>query len=249
MKRYKITINEDTTDIGNIQELVVVLQALLGEEDRTVLMQLREHLVEIIGDSSGLYQLFKALEPHDHIFLIEMLGEDVRSLFSESKQLSCLFSFLSQPGTKSLLLQNLGEGFLRETIHDPEELSEILEWVYEEDDMILLKMLGEGYNRTLYHNGAELSMVLHNINIEVQEWYLNFIGIDLLSELTMSWKDLALLLRALPHDLGCMYLAKLKPDKLSALIRNRSEWKKLSGFLEPEEEDYLKEMMGSEYAK
>jgi hypothetical protein len=238
-----------SAEVGNAQELVVILQALLGEEDRVILCQLKEHLIDIIGDSNGLYQVLKALESNDHLFLIEILGEDVKKLLNKSEQLSKLFSFLSQPSTKSLLLKNLGSEFLRKLIYSPEELSEILEWIYEEDDVMLLKMLGEVYNRKLYHNGSELSLVLHNVSISSQEWYLRFLGLEYLSELTINWQDLAWLLRALPHSLSCIYLETLDSEKLSNLIRNQDEWEKISKFLEPEEEDYLIKRMGLNNAK
>lgn len=248
MDRYYIEVDGVGTKVGSAPELVVILQALLGEEDREVLLQLKNHLAEIIGDSSGLYQVMKALDPENHLFLLELLGEDVRQLFKRADQLSQFLSFLSQPGAKAGLLVSLGPVFLRNLILDPEDLSAILEWIYGEDDMLLLEMLGREHSRSLFHYGSELSIVLHNMDIKTQEKYLDMLGWDVLLDTTVSWKDLALLLRALPNKLSLKYLEGLTDEKLRDVIRNFDEWSKLSKYLEPEEEQYLYNRLGAYYA-
>ncbi len=73
-KAYTVVIGGQAAQVRNAAELVTVLDALNGSEDCAVLEQLKDNLHVIISDSKGLYQVLKALDTENHIYLLSILA-------------------------------------------------------------------------------------------------------------------------------------------------------------------------------
>jgi len=248
-KRYNITINDDTTDIGTAAELVVALDVLQGHHDRIVLQQLRPHITQIIRAPQDLYSTLKVLIPEDQIFLIESIGNKLVDIIEAANHLRDIFATLSDYKVEEKIIQTLGTSGLKTLIHSAEELSEILEWVYGNCDKMVLELLGVDYLKHLIQNGYELSLVLHSLDHKCQEELIDMISWTNVMQLIKDRRDLAHILRALPEESSKRLLKEFTKDQLWKIIRDDFGWKYLYKYLEDEEAAYLKKILGVKNAK
>lgn len=248
MKRTKIEIEGLNTDVGSAAELVVVLDVLSGQNDRLVIEQLGADLPGILSDGNGLYQVLKSLAPEESLFFLETLGEKTGALFSTARELTEMLAFMSVPETETLMLKLIGGKRLREIITCPEDLAEILEWVYGDADISVINLLGGEYLADFFRSGTELSLVLNCLDETGQRLLMDLIGWKKTVAFTHSWQDLAFLLRALPSVLSKKYLSGFKPETIKQLIANKNDWEKIKNYLEPEEETFLGKIAEVNYA-
>jgi hypothetical protein len=249
VERIKIEIEGLETDVGSAAELAAVFDVLSGQYDRLVIEKLDTDLPGIIANGKGFYQVLKSLSPENSLYILETLGEKTGLLFSNARELAEVLAFLSLAETEKKLLELIGTQRLREIIKCPEELAEILEWVYEDTDKSVIGLLGGEYLANFFRSGTELSLVLNCLDAYGQALLIDLTGWSRLAGLSRSWQDLAFLLRALPSVLSKKYLSEFKPETVKELMANAGDWERIKKFLEPDEEALLKNMAEVDYAE
>jgi hypothetical protein len=241
--RYPITVEGDTALIGSAAELVVALDVLQGHHDTMVLRQLSPHLPEVLAGPEGLYAALRALSPDDQLVLIDALGPRLVDVVQSAPALRDILATLAEGRVEERVVSTLGGEGLRTLIGLPEELAEVLEWVYGVCDRLVLDLLGVEYLKGLFQSGYELSLVLHALNPVRQGELVELLGWGHVSSLVRNRRDLAHLLRALPSDLSSRLLDPLTGAQLRALIRNDRDWRYLHQTLEVREAAYLEDRL------
>ncbi|MHA1377941.1 MAG: hypothetical protein ACTSRG_06130 [Candidatus Helarchaeota archaeon] len=249
IKRYQIKIDEETSEIGTADELMVALDVLQGHHDRMILEQLQSHLSEVINDPVGLHKVIKSLIPNDQIYLIEILGSSLVKVVKSASSLRDIFATLSDYKVEEKMIKTLGSDGLRTLVRSAEELAEILEWVYGKCDQMILELIGEEYLKHLIQNGYELSLVLHSLEHKCQKNLIEMLKWEEVSELVIDRRDLAYLMRALPGELSKQLLKFFTKEQLWKIIRDEFGWQYLYKYLEADEAAYLEKVLGVKHAK
>jgi len=246
MSRYPITIDQETVQIGSARELAVALDVLQGQYDRVVLTQLQPHLAQIIPQASQLLTVMKSLSADDQVFLIQALHGNLARIMQDASHLRDLLATLAEEKVETTLLQTLGSNGLRSLILNAEEMAEVLEWVYGHTDQLALELLGLDYVRNLSREAADLSAILHSLDSSLQAKLVDQLGWEFCLGLVRDGRDLAYLLRALPSAVSERLLKHYNPVQLTRLIGNSRDWKYLYQRLEPEEADFITDLLGLE---
>jgi hypothetical protein len=239
IQRYPITIDGETASIGCAAELAVAMDVLQGQRDRETLTQLAPHLAEIIGSASGFLLVLRSLSVDDRIFLIQTLGPCLPAIIQSAARLRDILAVVSDPAVESALLQTLGSGGLRRLVLTGEELAEVLEWVYGDEDALALDLLGREALCRLCRHAGDLAAILRSISFDQQAALLETLGWPLVVDLVKDGYDLALLLRALPPKHSDRLLRHFSAGQLADLIGNSEEWAYLYRRLEPAEAELL----------
>ena len=242
--RYPITIEGKTADIGTTAELVVALNVLQGHHDRMVLEQLHDYLANIIVSPHELYNILTVLIPGDQIYLIEALGSNLVKVVKKASILRDILATLAETKVEIKIMETLGPDGLRSLINSAEDLSEILEWVYEECDKLVLDLLGREFLERLFQSGYELSLVLHSLDHKRQEELIDMLGWENTMLLVRNRRDLAHLFRALPAKLSKRLITHFTKDQLWKIIRDEHGWRYLYNYLEADEAAHLGELLG-----
>ncbi len=241
---HAITIDGETAPVGTAAELVVVLNVLQGQHDRTVLEQLAPNLAEIIDGPQGLHSALSILTPEDQAYLIETLGSRLVDCIQNSRALRDILATLAEGAVEESLLRTLGQEGLQHLLATPETLAQVLEWVYGSRDRLALELLGPEFPRGLFRTGRELSLVLKALNAESQDFVLDEIGWESVPPLVQDDMDLAYLLRALPTALSKELLGHFTREQLMTILRGGRDYAGIRRYLEAGELAHLDALMG-----
>ena len=237
--RYPITIDQETVQIGTAAELSVALDVLQGQYDREVLTQLRSHLAQIIPQARDFLAVMKSLAADDQLYLIEALGPELAWILQAARYLRDLLATMAESKVEAALLSTLGRTGLRSLILTAAELSEVLEWVYGENDELALELIGLEYVCALCRNANDLSALLHSVDNALQDKLVEHLGWEFTLGLVHDGRDLAALLRALPAAISERLLKHYTRAKLAEVIGNAHDWAYLYERIEPAEADYI----------
>ncbi|HEY8123910.1 MAG TPA: hypothetical protein VIF88_00580 [Methylocystis sp.] len=246
--RYPVRLDSECAEVGDADELVVVLDVLNGRSDRDVLMQLRPHLPQIIRKPSDLPLLMRGLAPEDQIFLIEALGESLADALETARHLRELLATIAEPQVRLTVINTLGGTGLRKLIITARDLSGVLEWTYAHRSRRLLELLGADYLRRLIRHGDDLALALNAIAEDAQSALLDAIGLARVAERTRNARDLAMLLRALPPTIGATLLDQFDRQQLLEIIGDRRAWIYLYNRIRPDEAGQLLSKLGADNA-
>lgn len=243
--RYPIHVDGETVEVGDAEELAVVLDVLNGRRDRDVLAQLRPHLPRIVRKPSDLPLLMRTLARDDQIFLIEAMRDSLADALQTARHLRELLATIAEHDVKSTLIEALdGEG-LRKLIVTARDLSGALEWTYAQCSLRLLELLGDDYLRRLIRHGDDLAFALNALADESQSALLASIGWARVPELTRDARDLALLLRAVPPSISVTLLDQYDRRQLVEIIGDRSAWTYLYNRINADEAVQLLRKLGA----
>lgn len=248
-ERFPIMIGNEAAAIGTAAELTVALDVLQGDHDRAVLEQLAPHLARIIGDGRGLQAVLRVLASADQLYLIQLIGSELPAVIHSAQILRDILAMLADCAVEEALLSAIGAARLRELLATPEELADVLEWVYGASDRLVLQLLGDAHLRGLFASGHELSLVLGMLDHQLQKELIELLGWEQVTALIHSRSDLAHLLAALPAALSAELLPRIPIDRLHALIRNAQGWRALCASLELPEIEHLQRILGVPYAQ
>ncbi|MBM3561909.1 MAG: hypothetical protein FJX16_08000 [Alphaproteobacteria bacterium] len=246
--RYPIHVDSETAEVGDAEELAVVLDVLNGRRDRDVLAQLRPHLPQIVRKPSDLPLLMRTLARDDQIFLIEAMGENLADALQTARHLRELLATIAEPHVKLTLIDTLDGPGLRKLVVTARDLAGTLEWAYAQCSLRLLELLGEDYLRRLIRHGDDLAFVLNAIAEEPQNALLTNIGWARVAELTRNARDLALLLRAVPPTISLTLLDQYDRRQLIEMIGDRRAWTYLYNRIKADEAMQLLRKLGADDA-
>ena len=244
IKRYPITIEGETAQIGTANELSVALEVLQGQFDRQALSQLSPHLAEIIAHAPGFMLVMKSLSSENQLYLIQAIGPDLAKVMQSARHLRDILATMAEQRVEEALLSTLGQAGLQRLIMTGAELAEVLEWVYGDCDTLALDLLGQEYVRGLCRHAADLGAILRNVDFALQARLLEQLGWPFVTGLVKDGYDLACLLRALPPVRSEGLLKHYSGPQLKALIGNANEWTYLYQRLEPDEAELLLKALG-----
>lgn len=246
--RYPIHVDGETADVGDAEELAVVLDVLNGRRDRDVLAPLRPHLPRIIRRPADLPRIIRALAPDDQIFLIEAMGDSLADALQTARHLRELLATIAEPNVKLSLIDTLDGQGLRKLIVTARDLSGALEWTYAQCSLRLLELLGDDYLRRLIRHGDDLAFALNALAEESQSALLTSIGWARVAELTRNARDLALLLRAVPPSISVTLLDQYDRRQLVEIIGDRRAWTYLYNRIKADEAVQLLRKLGADDA-
>lgn len=244
-KRFPITIDGETTEIGTANELALALDVLQGQHDRAVLEQLAPHLVDIIQTPVGFTSVLRSLSTQDQLFLIQAIGPKLLDVIQEVRFLRDLFATLAEEQVEECLLDTLGTPGLGALILTGEELAHVLEWLYGQCDRRVIDLLGPAKIRRIIRNADQLGLVLNSLDEAGQLNLLDLLGWEHVAGLASDGKDLAYLLRALPSVHSARLLEHYTREQLINLIGNQHDWVYLYDRLEPAEAHNLLAKLGA----
>jgi hypothetical protein len=237
--RHPLTIDHETVQIGSANELALALDVLQGEYDHATLTQLNPHLAKIVANASGFMLVMRSLSKEDQLFLIQSIGPDLPAVLQDATHLRDQLAVMALEDVEEALLKTLGGDGLRRLILTGEELAEILEWVYGQNDALVLNLLGIEAVRRRCRHAVDLSSILHNLNHNLQEKLLDELGWPFIVDLVRDGRDLAGLIRALPPESSQRLLRNYSGKQLVDLIGNERDWAYLCQRLEPQEADFI----------
>jgi hypothetical protein len=240
MTEHTIEIEGQTAAIATADELAVALDVLQGQHDRAVLAQLRPHLPVLVDSPAALKGLLKVLAPEDQLFLIEALGPALLRAVGSAAALRDILAMLPDAPVVKKLLTTLGDAGLRELIEAPEQLAEVLQWIYGQCDLEALDLLGPEFLRHVLEDGYELSLALNAQNGDGQLHLLELLGWEHVLGLMHDERDLGYLMRALPAELSRRLLDHLSGERLRELVRDARDLRAVTPYLEADELECLR---------
>ena len=249
INRYPLNIDGQVVQIGSANELAIALDVLQGQYDLEVLHQLQDHLAEITAHAAGFITLVRSLSVENQLVFIQAIGPELVTVIQNAGRLRDILAIVADAPVEQAILNTLGSAGLQHLIQTGQELAEVLEWVYGDEDARVLNLLGEKYLLRLCSHADALSAVLHNIDDTLQARLLEQLGWPFILNLVHDGRDLAYLLRALPPQNSANLLEHFSGPRLVELIGSADEWTYLYQRLEPAEADLLLKLLNTPHTQ
>jgi hypothetical protein len=237
-RRYPISWNGEQAEIGTIDELMVALDVLNRQHDRSLLEQLAPVLGDLVaaGDRSpaaSLKILLKALSTPDCLFVIDLLGPGLLPLVGSAVELRNLLVSLADLDVEAAILRAIGDAGLRQLISSSQQLWEILEWLYGQCHVLLLGLLGPAYLRRLVVHGRDLAEIMRRLDPDQQLPTLQMFGWEVATGLLRDAVDLREVLSALCTPACAALIERLPRARIVELVGNDAGWFELGLRLSP----------------
>jgi hypothetical protein len=252
--RYPIFFGGEKAEIGTIDELMVALDVLNRKHDRAILQQLAGVLGRIVAIGNrpapvNLKILLKALSAEDRLYVIEQIGDRLQLLIGTAVELRNLLVSLTHLEVEAAILNTIGGQGLRQMVVTSQQLWEILEWLYGENDVLLFKLLGRGHLRRLITHGHELAEILRRIDPVRQAPTIEVVGWDFALGLLRNEVDLREILSSLCTQASAALIERLPSERIVALAGSQFGWYELGRRLSPSKAQLLsKKLQGESHA-
>lgn len=174
--------------------------------------------MSLIDSEEGLLKVLKPLLGKNKFLLMFLVSDILGKLIKSARKLSYILSGTENQVDKILFIKRIRQRGLEQIIHNAEDLSFVLEWIYGEGERIILNQFGvEGLHRIMVAAG-DIYHVLHFINNENKDYLIELLTFEFIKKKIMNFSDFILVLRGITENMVPEYLKMFPKEQIKDLI-------------------------------
>lgn len=223
-QEYSFIIGDNTYTVRDERELALIFEVLSGDGNISwlihwnVIMELDENLLFLIKTYKWLLRCLKSLDEKNSFLLLIKIGDILGKVIQDSEQLWEILARIPEEENKIRILKQIRAIWLKKLISGPRDLSNILEWIYNDSQKKFFEIVGHEYIKNLFTYPKEIYSVLHYLGNENKDILIEIIGKENIIAQIKTWKDLLFILKWVPTEQARQILASFSRGDIKNLF-------------------------------
>ncbi len=210
--------------VHNENELALIIDLLsLSDESyelhRHLIMSLDAELMDIISSYKGLLLCMKNMEFKNRFLLLVKIGDQLSRIVEKSVYLGSILASIPEEADKIRIIKSIRTKGLVQIIHIPDDLGNILEWIFGEGERVIFDMLGEEFLKSLFAYGTDVYKVFHFLSSENKDVLADILTLPFIKSIIYTAEDFFYVLKALSNDKAREFIQLFDPAEIRAIIR------------------------------
>lgn len=221
---HTFTLGKKEYSVHNEEELALVFELLASSPHaftlhRHVIMTLDEQLMDIIVSYKGLLLSMKHLEFKNRFLLLVKIGDTLSRVVGKSEYLGSILAGIPEEADKIRIVKSIRAKGLMYMIHTPEDLGNILEWIFGEGEQLVFETLGTGFLQELFAYGTDIYKVFHFLSDRNKNILADMLGLPFIKSCIYTAEDFFYTLKALSNEKVSEFIPMFSPEEIRSIIR------------------------------
>lgn len=181
-------------------------------------MSLDEDLMKIILTYKGLLLCMKHMEYKNRFLLLVKMGDTLPHVIETSTHLGSLLASIPEETDKIRIVKSMRYRGLTEIIYTPDDLGNILEWIFGEGEKIIMDILGKDFLQKLFAYGTDIYKVFHFLSDENKNILADIISLTFIQSCIYTSEDFFYVLKALSNEKVQEFIPLFTPEEIRSII-------------------------------
>ncbi len=220
---HVFSLGEKQYTIHNEEELALVLELIASSKNgftlhRHIIMTLDEKLMDIIVSYKGLILCMKQLEFKNRFLLLIKIGDTLSQVIGKSEQLGSILAGIPEEADKIRIIKSIRTKGLIRMIHTPDDLWNILEWIFGPGERLVFEMLGKTFLESLFAYGTDIYKVFHFLSDENKNILADLLTLTFIKAHIYTANDFFYVLKALSNEKASEFIPIFNPEEIRTII-------------------------------
>lgn len=220
---HTFSLGEKEYTIHNEEELALIFELLASSDDaftlhRHVIMSLDEELMQIIRTYKGLLLCMKHLEYKNRFLLLIKIGDTLSHVIGKSEHLGSILAGIPEEADKIRIIKSFRTKGLVHIIHTPDDLGNILEWIFGEGEQIVFGMLEKDFLESLFAYGTDVYKVFHFLSDENKDILADILTLPFIKAHIYTPEDFFYVIKALSNKKVPEFIVHFSPLEVRKII-------------------------------
>lgn len=220
---HSFTLGEKKYAIHNEEELALIIDLLASLKDsftlhRHIIMSLDEDLMRIILTYKGLLLCMKHMEYKNRFLLLVKMGDTLSNVIEKSAHLGSLLASIPEETDKMRIIKSIRAKGLIQIIHIPDDLGNILEWIFGDGEKLIIDMLGKEFLQSLFAYGTDIYKVFHFLSDENKDILADILSLPFIQSRIYTAEDFFYVLKALSNSKVQEFIPLFTPLEIRSII-------------------------------
>lgn len=230
MNEFSFIIWENSFTVKDEDELALIFELLGWDQDVSgilhwnVIMELDEHLLEIIKTHKWLIKSLKPLNEKNWFLLLVKIWDRLVDIVWNSENLWEILWRIPEEENKIRLLKQSRSSWLKKLITTPKDIWNILEWVYDSAELGFLEILWFDYIKELFVYTKEIYNALHYLKNDNKDILIDNIWIDKIVSMITTWKDLLFILKWVTIEKATIILNSFSKKEIKTIFKSNKDF-------------------------
>lgn len=209
--------------IRNEEELALILELLSSSPHaftlhRHIIMSLDERLMDVIVSYKGLLLCMKHLEYKNRFLLLVKIGDTLSRVIGKSEHLGSILAGIPEEADKIRLIKSIRAKGLIRLIYIPDDLGNILEWIFGDGERMVFSVLGKEFLQSLFAYGTDIYKVFHFLSDENKDIFADILSLSFIKSRIYTVEDFFYVLKALSNARACELIMQFTPEEIRSII-------------------------------
>ena len=188
---------------------------------RHVIMTLDEDLMKIIITYKGLLLCMKKMKYRNRFLLLIKVGDTLSHIIGKTEHLGSILASIPEEADKIRIIKSIRiKGFVN-IIHTPEDLGNILEWVFGKGQKIIFDMLGKKFLQSLFIYGTDIYKVFHFLSDKNKDTLADILTLSFIKERVYTAEDFFYVLKALSNKRAEKFILSFPPSEIRKIVQKK----------------------------
>lgn len=221
---HSFTLGEKEYLIHNEEELALIIDLIAASDDsftlhRHIIMSLDEKLMDIILTYKGLLLCMKHMEYKNRFLLLIKMGDTLSRVIEKSTHLGSLLASIPEENDKKRIIKSIRYKGLIQIIDTPDDLGNILEWIFGEGEKLVIDILGKEFLQSLFTYGTDIYKVFHFLSDENKNILADLLELSFIKSCVYTPEDFFYVLKALSNEKSEDFIPLFTPEEIRTIIR------------------------------
>ncbi|PIQ41159.1 hypothetical protein COW06_03875 [Candidatus Gracilibacteria bacterium CG12_big_fil_rev_8_21_14_0_65_38_15] len=210
--------------VHNEEELALIIDLLATSDDsftlhRHIIMSLDERLMDIILTYKGLLLCMKHMEYKNRFLLLIKIGDTLSRVIEKSTHLGNLLASIPEETDKIRIIKSIRYKGLTQIIDVPDDLGNILEWIFGDGEKLVIDTLGKEFLQSLFTYGTDIYKVFHFLSDKNKNLLADMIELSFIKSCIYTAEDFFYVLKALSNEKTGELIPLFTPEEIRTIIR------------------------------
>ncbi|MFA6090645.1 MAG: hypothetical protein WC774_02615 [Candidatus Gracilibacteria bacterium] len=220
---YNFSLGEKQYTVHNEEELALIIDLLASSTDtftlhRHIIMSLDEDLMKIILTYKGLLLCMKHMEYKNRFLLLIKIGDTLPHVIETSTHLGSLLASIPEETDKMRIVKSMRYKGLIQVIHTPDDLGNIMEWIFGNGEKLIIDILGKDFLHSLFAYGTDIYKVFHFLSDENKNFLADMISLPFIQSHIYTSEDFFYVLKALSNEKVQEFIPLFTPEEIRSII-------------------------------
>lgn len=174
-------------------------------------MRLDEKLMDIVHSYKGLLLCMKHMEYKNRFLLLIKIGDTLSHVVERSAHLGSILASIPEEADKIRIIKSIRTKGLIQMIHTPDDLGNILEWIFGEGEKMVFDMLGKDFLQSLFAYGTDIYKVFHFLSPENKDILADMLSLSFIGSRIYTAEDFFYVLKALSNAKVGEFITNFSP--------------------------------------
>lgn len=220
---HTFSLGEKQYTIHNEEEFALILELLAESPEsyelhRHLIMTLDEKLMDIIRSYKGLLLCMKSMEYKNRFLLLIKIGDTLSHVVEKSAHLGSILAGIPEEADKIRIIKSIRTKGLIQMIHIPDDLGNIMEWIFGDGERVVFEMLGKEFLQSLFAYGTDIYKVFHFLTDENKNILADMITLLFIRSRIYTAEDFFYVLKALSNAKVPEFITLFSSDEIRTII-------------------------------